>query len=64
MLCFERLCPKQNTVSRLKSKYLLPPEIWAGYATAHGLCYKNAKIFRVLFQFFQRLSLTQLNKSN
>ena len=39
ILCFERRCPKQNTVARLKSKilpltnFLAPPKIWADYAT-------------------------------
>jgi len=28
--CFERRCPKQNSVACCKSKYLAP---WAGYTT-------------------------------
>jgi len=33
VLCFERRCPKQNTVAHLKSKYLAPPNIlgWLHY---------------------------------
>ena len=33
ILCFDRQCPEQNTVARLKLKYLAAPKIWAGYAT-------------------------------
>ena len=33
VLCFERWCPKQSTVVRLKSNYLPSPKFWAGYAT-------------------------------
>ena len=33
-LCFERRYPKQKTVARLRSKFLPPQKIWAGYATA------------------------------
>jgi len=29
----DRQCPEQNTVDRLKSKYLDPEKIWLGYAT-------------------------------
>jgi len=33
VLCFERQCPKPNTVARLNSKYLAPPKIsgWLRY---------------------------------
>jgi len=34
ILCFEKRCPKLNTVARLKSKDLPPKIFWAGYATA------------------------------
>jgi len=34
ILCFEKRCPKQNTVSRLKSNAWSPLTFWAGYATA------------------------------
>jgi len=30
---YERQCPKQNTVARLKSKDLAPSKFWTGYAT-------------------------------
>jgi len=33
ILCFERRCSKQNSVIRLKSSILAPPNFWAGYAT-------------------------------
>jgi len=29
---FERRCPKQKIVTRLKWKDLAPPKFWAGYA--------------------------------
>jgi len=34
VLCFERQCPKPNTVARLNSKYLGPPKIsgWLRYS--------------------------------
>jgi len=43
ILCFERRCPKQNTVARLKSKFLAPTKkyFWAGYATALALLCKQ-----------------------
>jgi len=33
ILCFERRFSKQNSVIRLKSNILPPPNFWAGYAT-------------------------------
>ena len=35
VLCFEKRCPEQNTVARLKSKYLAPPKIfgWLRHCT-------------------------------
>jgi len=36
VLCFERQCPKPNTVARLNSKYLAPQKFRAGYAINVG----------------------------
>jgi len=33
ILCFERWCPKQTTVARLKVKILSPKNFWPGDAT-------------------------------
>ena len=33
ILCFERRFSKQNSVIRLKSNILPPPNIWSGYGT-------------------------------
>ena len=38
VLCFERQCPKQNAVARLRSKYS-PTQFWAGYATTVSLTF-------------------------
>jgi len=40
ILCIERRCSKQNTVARL-SKDLPPKKLWAGYATAITVLYKD-----------------------
>jgi len=34
ILCFEKRFSNQNSVIRLKSNTLAPPNFWAGYATA------------------------------
>jgi len=36
ILCFERCFSKQNSVIRLKSNILPPPQFWPGYATARA----------------------------
>jgi len=37
ILCFERRCPKQNTVARLKSIDFPPKKFWTGHATVRGI---------------------------
>jgi len=37
ILCFERRFSKQNSVIRLKSNILGPPNFWAGYTTVANL---------------------------
>jgi len=37
ILWFEKQCLKQNTVARLKSKYLDPQKFWTVYATAANI---------------------------
>jgi len=41
ILCFERQCPKQNTIAWLKSKHLSPLKFWAVYAA--GRCRRKTK---------------------
>jgi len=35
ILCFEKQCPKQNTVACLKSNYLVSSKILAGYTAGY-----------------------------
>jgi len=44
ILCFERRVSKQNSVIRLKSNILLPPNFWAGYATGQMWPFPRVKI--------------------
>ena len=46
ILRFERYCIKPNTVPRLKSKYLAPPKIWAGYVT--GSAFLTLRWFKLV----------------
>ena len=39
VLCFERRCPKPNTVARLNSKYFGSPKFWAGYTSVSRQSY-------------------------
>jgi len=39
ILCFERRFSKENSVIRLRSNILLPPNFWASYAT--GSCWQS-----------------------
>jgi len=40
VLCFEKRCPKPNSVVRLNSKYSAPPKLlgWLRYCAAWGMC--------------------------
>jgi len=37
ILCFEKRCPKQSSLARLKLKYLPQKKFWAGYAIGENI---------------------------
>jgi len=47
VLCFERRYLKQNTVARLKSSILPPPNVWADYATGVWHCIRAGVKLRI-----------------
>jgi len=61
--CFERRFSKQNSVIRLKSNILAPPNFWSGYATAIDVDSRSvfcstvkiaSKVMKTLFATFLR----------
>jgi len=65
ILCFERRCPKHNTVARLKSKDFPPNKLWTGYAK--GIILRsvsgNSK-FNIISAFVRQLLQFKLFVSN
>jgi len=51
ILCFERRFSKQNSMIRLKSNILAPPNFWVGYATAFSVKTPQGWRSRIWSQF-------------